>query len=177
MPYKLDIKEIAGIDPYIAQFAELLSVVVEGGASIGFLPPLGLGEAEAYWRSVVAPDVLLLGAFADGALAGTVQLHLCMKANGNHRVEIAKLMTHPRFRRSGIGRALMEAAETIAKEMGKKLLVLDTRDGDPSNLLYTSLGYVKAGSIPHFARSANGELDATNLYYKELEGYPKSQMD
>ncbi|MHA7966923.1 GNAT family N-acetyltransferase [Paenibacillus sp. CAU 1782] len=169
MPYELEIKEIVGIDRYIEPFSELLSEVVEGGASIGFLPPLGLAEAEAYWRSVPAPDVVLLGAFADGALAGTVQLHVCMKANGDHRAEVAKLMTHPRFRRGGIGRALMEAAETIAKGMGKRLLVLDTRDGDPSNLLYASLGYIKAGSIPLYARSANGKLHATNLYYKELK--------
>ncbi len=169
MPNELAIKQITEIAPYIAPFSEMLSLVVEGGASIGFLPPLSLGEAEAYWRGVLAPDVLLLGAFADGTLAGTVQLHFCMKANGDHRVEIAKLMTHPRFRRRGIGRVLMEAAETTAAGMGKTLLVLDTRDGDPSNQLYTSLGYIKAGSIPRFAKSANGEYHTTNLYYRELK--------
>jgi hypothetical protein len=46
--------------------------------------------------------------------------------------------------------------------------VLDTRKGDPSEGLYASLGWTKAGDIPNYARSANGDLHATALYYKLL---------
>lgn len=89
-----------------------------------------------------------------------------MKQNGKHRAEIAKLMTHPDFQRRGIGRVLMEEAEKLAKEKGISLLVLDTREGDVSNHLYSSLGFVEVGKIPNYARSTEGYLDTTVYYYK-----------
>lgn len=153
-------------DMALTELTELLIAVVENGASIGFLPPITVLEARRYWEGVLAPDVLLFIARLNGRIAGTVQLHLCMKPNGMHRAEIAKLMTHPDYRRGGIGRRLMLHAEGQAQQAGRSLLVLDTREGDPSNLLYTAIGYTLAGRIPNFARSANGKLDATMLYYK-----------
>ncbi|MFC5650677.1 GNAT family N-acetyltransferase [Paenibacillus solisilvae] len=159
------------------ELAELLILVVEDGASIGFLPPLTLSEGAAYWENVRQPEVVLYVARIDNQIAGTIQLHLCAKQNGRHRAEIAKLMTHPHFRRKGIARALMQVAEDRAVQEDRSLLVLDTREGDPSNLLYTSIGYVQAGRIPDFAQSANGELHATILYYKLMEkiGFPLSE--
>jgi len=147
----------------------LLIDVVADGASIGFLPPLSEAEAERYWSGVGGEDVAVWVARQGGDVVGTVQLHLCMKPNGMHRAEIAKLMVSPRARRRGVARRLMEAAEARARAEGRSLLVLDTREGDPSNALYSSLGYVPAGRIPGFARSANGALDATILYYKLLD--------
>lgn len=77
-------------------------------------------------------------------------------------------MTHPNYRLRGIGRLLMQKAEGRARHDGRTLLVLDTREGDPSNILYTSLEYIEAGRIPGYARSADGNLDATVFYYKTL---------
>ncbi|WP_375790321.1 GNAT family N-acetyltransferase [Paenibacillus agricola] len=145
---------------------ELLVQVVEDGASIGFLPPLKRSEAAQYWERVEDPEVLLFVATLNDQIVGTVQLHLCGKQNGGHRAEIAKLMAHPNYRRSGIGRALLQKAEECAKEHGRSLIVLDTREGDPSNNLYSSMGYIQAGRIPGYAKSASGELDATIFYYK-----------
>jgi ribosomal protein S18 acetylase RimI-like enzyme len=104
----------------------------------------------------------------DGKIAGTVQLHLCKKPNGTHRAEVAKLMTHPDYRKKGIARQLMQDIEIRAKQEYRSLLVLDTREGDPSNLLYQSIGYMEAGRIPNFAQSETGELDTTVLYYKNI---------
>ncbi|PYI51823.1 GNAT family N-acetyltransferase [Paenibacillus flagellatus] len=165
----VQIEQLTSVDGRMAELAELLIRVVEDGASIGFLPPLDRHEAERFWGGVIRPDALLWVAVADGRIVGSVQLHLCTKPNGLHRAEIAKLMTHPVYRRNGIGRALMRAAEERAKLEGRTLLVLDTREGDPSNLLYASLGFVRAGRIPGFAKSATGEFDATVLYYKAIE--------
>ena len=46
--------------------------------------------------------------------------------------------------------------------------MLDTRQGDPAEALYASLGWVRAGVIPDYARSADGSLHATVIYYKLL---------
>lgn len=147
----------------------LLVDVVGDGASIGFLPPLDQHVARVYWSRVLGDEVRMWVARHDGMVVGSVQLHLCGKQNGLHRAEIAKLMVHPSQQRKGIGRSLMLLAEAKARLEKRTLLVLDTREGDSSNLLYQSLGYIEAGKIPHYAESADGKLDASVFYYKVLE--------
>lgn len=168
MRSKVEIEGITKVKEYLNELSELLINVVEEGASIGFLPPISNQDARKYWETVLSPEVVLLVAKTNNQIAGSVQLHLSTKQNGGHRAEIAKLMTHPDFRRMGIGRLLMQEAETVAKQVGRSLIVLDTREGDASNYLYRSLGYIQGGSIPNYARSASGELDATIIYYKNI---------
>ncbi|ANX11494.1 GNAT family N-acetyltransferase [Fictibacillus arsenicus] len=164
----VEIINVRNIDEYVEELSDLLIKVVHDGASIGFLPPLKKDDADAYWRSCTAPEIIFLAAKIEGKIAGTVQLHLCTKPNGTHRAEVAKLMTHPSHRQKGIARHLMNEIEKRAKQEGRTLLVLDTREGDPSNLLYQSIGYIEAGRIPNFAQSETGTLDTTILYYKNI---------
>ena len=151
----------------------LLKDAVDSGASVGFLPPLAEAEGEAYWLGVVDAvgdgSCVLLGAReVDGTLVGTAQLLLATRPNGSHRAEVAKVIVHTKARRRGIGRALMLALEERARRLGRTTLVLDTRRGDPSEELYTSVGYTLAGVIPRYARSANGALDPSAFYYRVL---------
>jgi ribosomal protein S18 acetylase RimI-like enzyme len=175
MPDRLEI-ELLTPETAPACLAALVAVLqdaVDDGASVGFLPPLEAEQAAAYWRGVFeALDGDALRLFAARhptlGLVGTVQLDLAMRANGRHRAEVAKLLVHRAARRQGIASALMLALEEEARRLGRTTLFLDTRAGDPSERLYTSLGYTRAGEIPQFARSANGALDATVFYYKLL---------
>ncbi|MFJ8118618.1 GNAT family N-acetyltransferase [Bacillus mycoides] len=162
------IEEIKRLDEDIEELSELLKTVVNDGASIGSLPPLEQKEATNYWQTVLAPEVILYVAKINNEVAGSIQLHLVTKPNGIHRAEICKLMTHPNYRRNGIGRLLMQKAEERAKQENRSLLVLDTREGDSSNRLYKSLGFQESGKIPGYAISPNGELDATVIYYKMI---------
>lgn len=146
----------------------LLIAVVDDGASIGFLPPLSHEDALNYWQGVLSQGVRLWAARYNGEIVGTVQLHLSVRQNGDHRAEIAKLMGHPHSRRLGVARGLMDVAEQAAVQANRSLLVLDTRSGDPSNTLYRSLGFIEAGRIPQYARSADGYLHETVFYYKLL---------
>jgi GNAT superfamily N-acetyltransferase len=152
----------------IDDLCEVLIACVDGGASLGFHPPLSPDVARAWWERLPRPGVTLLVAEADGRIGGTVQLHDAESANGAHRVEIAKLLVHPAWRRRGIASELMIAAEENARRRGKLLIVLDTREGDPSNLLYESVGYTQGGRIPDWARDAAGTLSATIFWYKQL---------
>ncbi|MFA1712070.1 N-acetyltransferase family protein [Peribacillus frigoritolerans] len=170
MNAEMKIEQLTSIEAHLNELSDLLVQVVDDGASIGFLPPMKRSEAIDYWSSAMNPDVILLVAKLRGKIAGSVQLHLCSKQNGGHRAEIAKLMTHTGYRRNGIGRSLMLGAEKRATQEGRTLLVLDTREGDPSNSLYTSLGYIQAGRIPDYAQSANGEFHPTIFYYKNNLG-------
>ena len=160
---------LAEIDARTDELIALLIDAVESGASIGFLAPLSDAEAREYWRTVSeAQNRIVLVAQAGRRIVGAVQVDLCERANGTHRAEILKLMVHRRARRQGLGRALMEAAARAAAAQGRTLLVLDTRSGDPAEVLYRELGYQTAGVIPRYARSSTGEMHDTVMLYKEL---------
>jgi acetyltransferase len=157
----------------LAELVSLLTDSVEGGASMGFLPPLMESEAVEYWRGVISVlragnKILLIAVEEQNTLAGAVQVDLATKANALHRAEVQKLMVRTDQRGQGLARALMDRVEEVAREHGRSLLVLDTRQGDISEQLYLSLGYTLAGVIPQYARSANGELHSTSLFYKQL---------
>ena len=146
---------------------------MDGGASVGFLPPLGADEAAAYWGGVGGAlegkgRRLWIACDTGNRLLGSVQLDLEQRPNGSHRAELMKLMVRGAARRQGIGRALMEAAEAEARRLARTTLVLDTREGDPSEKLYRGMGWRPAGAIPRYARSADGTLHTTAFYYKLL---------
>ncbi len=157
-----------------ADLVALLRDAVDDGASVGFLPPLATADAVAYWDGVAAAvrdgSRVVLAAH-DGALGlvGSAQLELAGRPNARHRAEVSKVMVHRRARRRGIGRALMAALEAHARRLGRTTLILDTRQGDPSEALYRGAGWTFAGAIPRYARSATGALDATAFYYKLLD--------
>ena len=159
--------------PKLPKLTSLLQNAVVNGASVGFLLPLSEDEALAYWQDVAkaieGPYRILLVAKLNDELAGTVQLDLASRTNGSHRAEIAKLMVHTSFRGQGIAKALMNAIEQEARLTGRTTLILDTREGDPSESLYAKLGYQRAGAIPEYARSINGQLHATVFMYKLLK--------
>src|SRR6266446_1008997 len=160
----------------IDQLAGLLMDAVESGASVGFLPPLGQEPALPYWREVIAAmrqgRRVLLAAFEDdlgNLIQGSVQLDLETRANGNHRAEAMKLFVHRRARRHGLAKALMLELEAVARRMGRTLLVMDTRKGGEAEKMCESLGYVRYGEVPNYARSADGQLNTTVFFYRQLQ--------
>jgi len=155
-------------------FCEILIACVEGGASIGFLAPMAREQAAAYWLEVFAQvrtrGLVLLGAFLGDKLVGTVQIKPEGRPNGRHRIDVSKLLVAPGARRKGVGRALMEELEAIARSAGRTLAILDTRTGDPSEKLYLSMGYKTFGVVPRYARDPDGaKLADCTFMYKELE--------
>ena len=157
----------------MGQLAELLMDAVEGGASIGFMPPMTREQALAYWRNVTAEmrtgQRLLLVSMDGHLIQGSVQIHLEPRANGNHRAEVVKLFVHRRARRRGLARALMLEVESVARRLGRTLLLMDTRKGGEAEKMCQSLGYVKCGEIPKYARSGDGSLEPSEFYYCQLE--------
>jgi ribosomal protein S18 acetylase RimI-like enzyme len=158
---------------YLAAFIALLQDAVESGASVGFVPPVDASIARSYWAGVRTAieggNRILLAAIEDGEILGSVQLDLATMPNARHRAEVMKLMVHRAARRRGIGKALMVALEDAARRANRRLIVLDTRPGDPAEQLYTALGYTRAGVIPRYALSARGTLDPTLYMYRELD--------
>lgn len=154
------------------RLAAILQDAVHNGASVGYLAPLSRADALAYWDSIIptlaTPQRILLVAEIDGEIAGTVQLVLETRPNGNHRAEVSKLLVHTDYRRRGIARALMQQIETEARAAARTLLVLDTQTGEPAEELYVQLGYARTGVVPAYARFPNGRLGATTFMHKLL---------
>jgi acetyltransferase len=151
--------------------AALLIDSVEGGASVGFLPPLSEGAAAEYWRGVLAalgPGLVLWVAELDGRILGTVQLAPSLRPNGLHRAEVQKLLVHSDARGRGLSSRLLQALEDFARCAGRTLLVLDTLAGSHAETVYQHFQWQRAGEIPDWARHTDGALHATVLYYKRL---------
>jgi ribosomal protein S18 acetylase RimI-like enzyme len=167
--------QILGAENEQAALPELINLLqdtVASGASVGFLPPLSAEDAERYWRAVfqdvAQQNRILLVAYNSGHIAGSVQLAFATQANGRHRAEVQKLFVLQSQRRQGIGQALMLAIEQVAREHGRTLLVLDTRQGDTAEQLYRKVGYTEVGVIPAYAQDAAGNLQGTIFFYKLL---------
>lgn len=156
------------------ELARLLHDCVHAGASIGFIMPHTMHDAEAFWRDKVEGPVasgtrLLLVARNGERIAGAVQLDIDTPANQPHRGEIRKLLVHPDFRRQGIARRLMAEIEDQARRLKRSLLTLDTRTGDDAEPLYASIGYRTTGIIPGYCRDTHKDrLDSTTIMYKTL---------
>ena len=152
---------------------ELLRDSVDGGASVGFLPPLDPGDARSYWQDVAADlwkgTRVLLVARDEVRVIGSIQLELPSKPNARHRAEVQKLLVHSEVRRQGIGTQLLTAAEDTARRIGRSLLVLDTQQGSAAEGLYAGYGYSRAGEIPFYAQIGDGSLITTVLFYRMLE--------
>ncbi len=159
-------------DAEIDELAGVLIDCVEGGASVSFMHPLAPARAQAFWRRVTAGVAAgaraLLVAEDESGIVGTVQLVLEQPENQPHRADLSKMLVHRRVRRQGLGAALMRAAEDMARDCGKTLLVLDTVTGSDAERLYMRLDWVRVGIIPDFALLSRGGLSPTTVFYKAL---------
>jgi GNAT superfamily N-acetyltransferase len=157
---------------FVSELARVLVDCVDGGASVSFMPPFGQAEAEEFFNKVAhgveAGERILLAAFVEGRLVGTVQVLTALPPNQPHRAEIAKLLVHRSARGNGIARGLMEVAEQAAASAGKTLLVLDTATGDSAERLYERMNWVRAGVIPKFALYPDGRWTDTTIFWKKL---------
>lgn len=166
---------IAALGPsseVVATLTDILIETVASGGSVSFMHPLARETAQGFWTTALAAadrgERVVLGAWDNSALVGTVTLLLDCPPNQPHRGEIAKLMVRPAHRGRGFAAALMRAAEAIAVERGRTLLVLDTAEEGGAAGLYEGLGYQRVGLIPDYALKPHGGLSGTVIYFKPV---------
>lgn len=154
------------------RLSDILIACVAEGASVSYLAPMGREKARAYWRRVsteVAQNRrLLLVAWLEGALAGTVQLGLDSQENQPHRAEVEKLLVDPALRRRGVGAELVRRAEQAAQRSGRTLLTLDTRGGDAGEALYRGLGWNETGRVPGCELDGQRMLRDVVYFWKQV---------
>jgi GNAT superfamily N-acetyltransferase len=173
---QVEIRRLGGteLQAHLDGLAGVLADCVAGGASVSYMAPFSQEQALAIFEDVAAEVEkgrrLLLAAFADGQVVGTVQVILALPPNQPHRAEIAKLLVHRSARRRSIAQLLMEQAESEARAEGKTLLVLDTVTGDNAERLYARLGWTRVGVIPGYALYPDGRPCDSTVFWKALLG-------
>lgn len=152
-----------------AQLSQILMNAVSGGASVGFMLPFCLKDADSYWSMIdssLSNHHLLWVAIENNSIIATVQLILTKSQNGQHRAEVVKLLVSSHFRGQKIATKLMNALEAEAHKLGITLLLLDTQTGSKAETIYQHLGWQKIGEIPNYAKNPNGVLCSTSYFYK-----------
>jgi GNAT superfamily N-acetyltransferase len=155
------------------RLAELLCACVDAGVSVSYLPPLAPAVARGFWKrastDVAAGTRILIAAWDDATLVGTVMVEFASSPNQPHRAEVQKLLVHPSARRRGLARALMLRAEQEARQAGRTLMTLDTRAGDAAEDLYRAMGWHEAGRIPGYALNADLTPCDTIFFWKHID--------
>jgi GNAT superfamily N-acetyltransferase len=163
---------ITELREHLDALAAVLFDCVAGGASVSYLEPFSQEQARSAFEGFAADAEqgrrLLLAAFVNGELVGTVQVVLALPPNQPHRAEIAKLLVHRSARGRGIAQRLMEQAEAEARAEGKTLLVLDTVTGSTAERLYTRLGWTRVGVVPGFALYPDRRPCDATFFWKAL---------
>ena len=128
--------------------------------------------ATAFWRrvadGVAAGERALLVAEDAQGICGTVHLVLDMPENQPHRADVTKMLVHRRARRCGVATDLMSAADALARDCGRTLLVLDTVTGSDADRLYTRLGWHRVGAIHDYALFPRGGLCSATIFYRNV---------
>jgi len=163
-------------DAYMAAIPDLTTLLVdavEGGAGVNFLAGVDPADAESWWRErigAVADGTItpVVAVGEDGRIVGSTLLIRSRNANSPHRAEIGKVIVLRTARRQGLARALMTAAEDLARSEGRWLLLLDTESGSAAEMLYLSMGWHEFGVVPDHSFSASGVLGPTTFFWKDL---------
>ncbi len=152
--------------------AAILVDAVAHGASVNFMAGFSHDEARAFWSKqlpgIADGEKRLLVADDGERLLATAMLLFAAQPNAPHRAEIGKMLVLSAARRQGLGRRLLTAAEAVAREAGRTLLMLDTESGSAGEMLYRSCGWTEIGRIPDHGFRPDGCLADSTVFYKQL---------
>jgi ribosomal protein S18 acetylase RimI-like enzyme len=151
---------------------EATDAAIEAGGGFGWVNPPPRDTLESYWRGVLlVPERTLFVARLDGTICGSAQL--LRPSRNNEAQAFAAQLQHafvaPWARGHGLARMLTVAIEEETRRAGFTVLMLDVRETQERAIQhYNSLGYVRWGTNPFYARVA-GKYLAGHYYYKTLD--------
>lgn len=153
----------------LSDLVSLLRDSIVNNYSVGFLASDSDESLKEFWKTELAnPNNVILSAWDESRIIGTVIITRETRTNGRHRGEFRKLMVLSKHQRSGIGAKLEKLACIMAKEIGISLLYLDSATDFLVTEKYESWGWKRVGSIPKYAAEPSGKLVATTFFYKEI---------
>lgn len=129
------------------------------------------GEA---WNRRQVEDALMIGnchyalldGFGDAPRPQAEAAGFFLSRHGYEEEELLLLAVDPRYRRRGVGRALLALFVGQARERGAKRLLLEMRRGNPAELLYRDFGFVPIGERLDYYRAPSGvRFDAITFVF------------
>ncbi|MBE3098390.1 MAG: GNAT family N-acetyltransferase [Planctomycetes bacterium] len=130
-------------DTYLAQIAELLLSEGYPGDEASVQRRLGMLPRE---------DRILMAVEGE-RLIGFAHLRIARDLAADETAEVVSIVVRPAHRRGGIGRLLVTAAETWARQSGRARLLLRTDVvRTPAHAFYVALGYQKTATTVDFVR-------------------------
>ena len=151
----------------------MLCDAVDGGDSVSFMDGFGTDDARAFYASLLpeleAGTRVLLAAYVDGELVGTVQLVHAWPPNSQHRADVAKLLVHRRVRGQGGGAGADGATGAGGPApTGSRCSFSTPPRSVPADRLYDRLGWTRLGTVPGYRRDPDGSFCDATRFYKHL---------
>src|SRR5579875_1496658 len=158
-------------DDDLQSLCEATDAAIIDGGGFGWVSPPGRAALESYFRGLMlVPERQLFVARVDGAIVGSAQL-VRPPRNNEAQAFAANLMhsyVAPYARGHGLARLMTQRVEESARALGYQVLNLDVRETQTAAIrLYESLGYVRWGEHPEYAR-VDGRMVRGFYYYKRL---------
>jgi ribosomal protein S18 acetylase RimI-like enzyme len=121
-------------------------------------------DVEAY---IGNPDKTIFFAYADGELAGQVRL----RRNWNQYAYVEDIVVDVKYRRRGVGRALIRQAIQWAKDKGLPGVMLETQDNNLAACrLYQGCGFEIGGFDRLLYRGLHPETEEVALFWYLIFG-------
>lgn len=156
-------------DEVLDNLVSILRDSITNNYSIGFLASDSDASLRDFWANEIQrPNNLIICAWDENEIVGTVIITRESRTNGLHRGEFRKLLVHSSNQRMGIGTSLEAYACEAARNLGLNLLYLDSATDYLVEKTYEDWGWQRVGSIPKYAAEPSGNLVATTIFYKEL---------
>lgn len=114
-------------------------------------------EAVRHWLSYRALGACIT-AEIDDIPCGSATLYLHAYKKLKHQV-LFSIVVDQKFRGKGVGKALIQNLEKLAKEFGIEVFHLEVYEGNPARHLYEKLGFVEFGKHPKFVKEKNHYYD------------------
>jgi hypothetical protein len=156
----------------LAALCEAADAAIIDGGGFGWVNPPGRNALERYFKGVVlVPERELFLARQDGIIVGSAQL--VRPPRNNEAQAFAATLMHsfiaPYARGQGLAKLLTERVEASARTLGYQVLNLDVRETQEAAIaLYESLGYIRWGVHPAYARVAGRTIRGV-FYFKLLQ--------
>jgi len=156
----------------LAALCEACDAAIIDGGGFGWVNPPGRQALERYFRGVLlVPERQLFVARLHAMIVGSAQL--VFSPRNNEAQAFSATLMHsfiaPYARGHGLARMLTRKVEEAARALGRHVLNLDVRETQAAAIhMYESLGYVRWGVHPHYARVA-GRTIRGFCYYKMLQ--------
>lgn len=129
---------------------------------------------QAPWREEGKTWPVFQGSHPDGKdlsleVSGVVSLSTPFSQTGPFRAIVEKLLVSPFHRRKGIARLMMAKLESVAIDLGRWNLLLDTTVGSDAEHVYPQLGYERLCVITEYGYSpSDGRLVDEVWFWKDL---------